>query len=147
MTNPFVHVELTTDDLDKAKSFYRSLFDWKLNDMDMGGGMTYTMIDVGEGTGGGMLKHPIEECSICLASLRQCRKHRRSYGRGKIARRKGLPRSDGGAECVLVLDHRRSNRRDAGPLATAEEVASDERPFTEGRDLLLFRAMPRRAEE
>jgi predicted enzyme related to lactoylglutathione lyase len=59
MANPFVHVELATTDPDKAKSFYRSLFDWKLNDMDMGGGMTYTLIEVGEGTGGGMLKHPM----------------------------------------------------------------------------------------
>ena len=30
MGNPFVHVELATTDLDKAKSFYQSLFDWKL---------------------------------------------------------------------------------------------------------------------
>src|SRR5882762_8701478 len=27
--------------------------------MAMGGGMNYTMIDVGEGTGGGMMKHPM----------------------------------------------------------------------------------------
>jgi predicted enzyme related to lactoylglutathione lyase len=59
MANPFVHVELATTDLDKAKSFYQALFDWKLNEMDMGGGMSYTMIDVGEGTGGGMMKHPM----------------------------------------------------------------------------------------
>ena len=59
MANPFVHVELVTTDIDKAKPFYRSLFDWKLNDMDMGGGMTYTLIEVGEGTGGGMMKHPM----------------------------------------------------------------------------------------
>jgi uncharacterized protein len=59
MANPFVHVELATTDLDKAKSFYQSLFDWKLNEMAMDGGMTYTMIDVGEGTGGGMMKHPM----------------------------------------------------------------------------------------
>ena len=60
MANPFVHVELATTDLDKAKSFYQALFDWKLNDMDMGGGMTYTLIHVGEdGTGGGMMKHPM----------------------------------------------------------------------------------------
>jgi predicted enzyme related to lactoylglutathione lyase len=59
MANPFVHVELATTDVEKAKSFYRSLFDWKLNDMDMGGGMSYTMIEVGEGTGGGMMKHPM----------------------------------------------------------------------------------------
>jgi uncharacterized protein len=59
MANPFVHVELAATDLDKAKSFYRSLFDWQLNDMDMGGGMSYTLINVGEGTGGGMMKQMI----------------------------------------------------------------------------------------
>jgi uncharacterized protein len=59
MANPFVHVELATTDLDKAKSFYTSLFSWQLEDMDMGGGMSYTMINVGEGTGGGMMKHPV----------------------------------------------------------------------------------------
>jgi uncharacterized protein len=59
MANPFVHVELGTTDLDKAKSFYRSLFDWQLNDADVGGGMTYTLISVGEGTGGGMMKQMV----------------------------------------------------------------------------------------
>jgi uncharacterized protein len=59
MANPFVHVELGTTDVEKAKSFYRSLFDWQLQDVDMGGGMTYTMIGVGEGTGGGMMKQMV----------------------------------------------------------------------------------------
>jgi predicted enzyme related to lactoylglutathione lyase len=59
MANPFVHVELNTQDVVRAKSFYQSLFDWKLNDVDMGGGKIYTLIDVGEGTGGGMMKHPM----------------------------------------------------------------------------------------
>jgi uncharacterized protein len=59
MANPFVHVELATTDISKAKTFYQSLFSWQLQDMDMGGGMTYTMINVGEGTGGGMMKHPV----------------------------------------------------------------------------------------
>jgi predicted enzyme related to lactoylglutathione lyase len=59
MANPFVHVELNTQDIAKAKSFYQSMFAWKLNDTDMGGGMIYTLIDVGEGTGGGMMKHPM----------------------------------------------------------------------------------------
>lgn len=61
MANPFVHVELATQDLGAAKSFYQSLFDWTLKDEDMGGGMHYTMIGVGEGTGGGMMKHPMPE--------------------------------------------------------------------------------------
>jgi predicted enzyme related to lactoylglutathione lyase len=43
----------------QGKEFYGSLFDWKLEDMDMGGGATYTGIRVGEGTGGGMMKHPM----------------------------------------------------------------------------------------
>jgi predicted enzyme related to lactoylglutathione lyase len=58
MANPFVHVELNTQDLDKAKKFYGQLFDWKLKDAEMGPTGRYTMIDPGQGTGGGMLKHP-----------------------------------------------------------------------------------------
>src|SRR5450631_3862151 len=56
MANPFVHVELNTTDLGKAKEFYGKLFDWTLEDVPNG---TYTMIKVGEGTGGGMMKHPV----------------------------------------------------------------------------------------
>lgn len=58
MGNPFVHIELTTSDVGKAKSFYQSLFSWKLTDVPMGGGQSYTMVDVGEGTGGGMFQMP-----------------------------------------------------------------------------------------
>jgi uncharacterized protein len=56
MANPFVHVELNTTDPDKAKAFYGKLFAWKLDDMPMGNGITYTMIQPGEGTGGGLVK-------------------------------------------------------------------------------------------
>ncbi len=59
MANPFVHVELNTTDVNKAKSFYGSLFDWKLEDVPMGPGSSYTMIKVGEGTAGGIMKHPV----------------------------------------------------------------------------------------
>ena len=58
MGNPFVHVELMSTDVGKAKAFYDKLFDWKLEDMDIGD-MTYTMIKVGEGTGGGLMKNPM----------------------------------------------------------------------------------------
>ena len=58
MANPFVHAELTTSDTGKAKSFYGELFDWELEDVEMGPGFTYTMIRVGEGTGGGIMKTP-----------------------------------------------------------------------------------------
>lgn len=58
MANPFVHLELNTNDLGKSKTFYSELFNWKLEDMPMPQG-TYTIINVGEGTGGGMMANPI----------------------------------------------------------------------------------------
>jgi len=50
MPNPFVHVELYTQDLEKSKKFYTAMFDWKLEDAP---GMEYTMINVGEGRAAG----------------------------------------------------------------------------------------------
>ena len=58
MPNPFAHIELSTDDVKKAKKFYQSVFAWKLTDMP---GMPYTMIDVGGGAGGGMQKKQMAE--------------------------------------------------------------------------------------
>lgn len=67
MANPFVHVELATTDLGKAKDFYGKLFSWTLEDVPMENG-SYTLIKVGEGTGGGMMKHPVPgESSSWLA--------------------------------------------------------------------------------
>jgi predicted enzyme related to lactoylglutathione lyase len=58
MPHPFVHLELNSTNVPKAKAFYGKLFAWKLKDVpmpdsDIG---TYTMIEVGKGTGGGMMK-------------------------------------------------------------------------------------------
>jgi predicted enzyme related to lactoylglutathione lyase len=58
MPNPFVHVELNSQDLQKSKDFYGKLFDWKIEDMPMGD-ESYTMIGVGNGVGGGMFKNPM----------------------------------------------------------------------------------------
>jgi len=56
MPNPFVHVELATNDLPKAKDFYSKLFNWKLKDEpDFG----YTLIEPGSGPEGGMMKNPV----------------------------------------------------------------------------------------
>ena len=44
MANPFVHVELNTTDVAKAKNFYGKLFDWKMEDVPMDDGGAYTMI-------------------------------------------------------------------------------------------------------
>src|SRR3989442_15717617 len=58
MANPFVHVELQTNDAVSARKFYTSLFGWKLQDVPIPGG-TYTMIDVGGGPGGGLIRNPV----------------------------------------------------------------------------------------
>jgi len=58
MANPFVHIELQTHDLYKSKKFYAAMFNWKLEEIP---GMDYTMINVGEGTGGGMMKKPVPD--------------------------------------------------------------------------------------
>src|SRR5262245_44550526 len=57
MANPFVHVELQTQDPEKAKKFYGSLFDWKLEEAPAMPG--YTMLKAGEGPGGGIMKSPV----------------------------------------------------------------------------------------
>ena len=56
MPNPFVHVELLTHDLPKATEFYTQLFDWQLKEIPE---IDYTLIEVGQGTGGGMMKCPM----------------------------------------------------------------------------------------
>ena len=61
MANKVVHTELNTTDVGMAKKFYAALFDWKLEDMKMGPGMSYTMIKSGKDTFGGMQKKPMAE--------------------------------------------------------------------------------------
>jgi len=58
MAHPFVHVELNTPDPKKAKAFYSNLFEWQLEDVSNPAvpDGSYTMIKVGKGTGGGIMK-------------------------------------------------------------------------------------------
>jgi predicted enzyme related to lactoylglutathione lyase len=58
MANPFVHLELNTPNLEKAKSFYKEMFQWSFQDMDMGPGGTYSVFKPDDGPGGGMMSMP-----------------------------------------------------------------------------------------
>ena len=58
MSNPFVHLELSTSDVSKAKAFYTGLFGWEITDNDMGGGMIYSTFKPSSGPGGGMFTMP-----------------------------------------------------------------------------------------
>jgi predicted enzyme related to lactoylglutathione lyase len=52
MGNPFVHLDLSTDDPTAAKAFYGRIFDWKFNEVPGMGG--WSGIVVGKGVGGGI---------------------------------------------------------------------------------------------
>jgi predicted enzyme related to lactoylglutathione lyase len=58
MSNPFVHMELTTPDLAISKEFYTKLFNWTITDNAMGDGMNYSTFKPSEGPGGGMFTMP-----------------------------------------------------------------------------------------
>jgi hypothetical protein len=59
MANPFVHLELNTPDLAKAKNFYSALFGWEFQDNEMSPTMIYSTFKPDDGPGGGMLTHPV----------------------------------------------------------------------------------------
>lgn len=54
MANPFVHLELNTPELAKAKSFYGEMFGWQFQDIDMGPAGVYSTFKPSSGPGGGM---------------------------------------------------------------------------------------------
>jgi len=54
MSNPFVHLELSTPDTATAKAFYSDLFGWTFKDEDMGGGFIYSTFKPSSGPGGGL---------------------------------------------------------------------------------------------
>jgi predicted enzyme related to lactoylglutathione lyase len=86
MGNAFVHAELATTDVDRARAFYGKLFDWKLEDIPVGEGTTYTTIGVGEGTGGGMMKQMVPGAPsawmpyVGVADIRESTKKAKSLG-------------------------------------------------------------------
>lgn len=57
MTNRFNWVEIRVRDLEKAKNFYGSLFDWKITG-DHNKDYAYWLINTGEKLGGGMWRMP-----------------------------------------------------------------------------------------
>ncbi len=58
MANPFVHLELATPDMAKAKDFYTGMFGWEFHDHDMGPMGVYSTFGGGSGPGGGMYTMP-----------------------------------------------------------------------------------------
>jgi predicted enzyme related to lactoylglutathione lyase len=55
MATNFGHIELITQDLDKAKDFYQKLFGWKVRDLP---DMPYSLFNEQSSPTGGMMKSP-----------------------------------------------------------------------------------------
>ena len=60
MANNFVYNELHSTDVKQSKSFFSELFDWTLEDVDMGE-MPYTFIKTGQDQAGGGIMSQIQE--------------------------------------------------------------------------------------
>ena len=58
MAHPFVHLELATPDMAKAKEFYTRMFGWEFQDHDMGPMGIYSTFAAPGGPGGGMYTMP-----------------------------------------------------------------------------------------
>jgi uncharacterized protein len=58
-TGVFLWEELSTPDVDAAKSFYGAVFGWTTEDMDMGGGTVYTLFNKADGANAaGAMQNP-----------------------------------------------------------------------------------------
>ena len=56
MGNPIVHWEFVVPDAEKARAFYRKIFDWRFDDKAFPG---YTIIDTGNDPNGGLTTAPV----------------------------------------------------------------------------------------
>ncbi len=128
MANPFVHVELMSTDVDKAKAFYSQMFDWELKDMDMGD-MTYTTINVGHGTGGGLMKNPIPNTPSMWMPYILVDNLEESDSESEVSRRAGHEGDAGSAWHGMVQHHHRSRRRHDRSLAAEGHVSPFRRAF------------------
>lgn len=62
MPNPLCHFELMTNDPQKCKAFYGSVFDWQFDDDSMPG---YTLVSTGAEPTGGVFPKPAEAPTVC----------------------------------------------------------------------------------
>jgi predicted enzyme related to lactoylglutathione lyase len=95
MANPFVHVELTTTNLEKSKEFYGQLFGWRFETVPAGPSSTYTLIKVGEGTGGGMYQMdnapPMWLSYVLVDDIRKATQQARSLGAQVLRENQEVP--------------------------------------------------------
>ena len=132
MPNPFAHIELTTDDLKAAQKFYGKVFAWKLTEMPE---MSYTMIDVGGGTGGGMQMRPMPDAPTGWMPYVQVDSVKATVGKAaKAGATVMLPYHEiGGMGAIGVFRDPQGSAIgvwEAGPSAPAAQAVTAEKPAT-----------------
>jgi predicted enzyme related to lactoylglutathione lyase len=120
MANPFVHCELATTDVGQAKGFYGKLFDWKFDDMPMEGG-TYSLIGVGEGTGGGLMKNPMPNAPSMWMPYVLVPDIKAATTKARLLGANICKDVTGGEGHGVVVDLHRSDRRHARLVAADEK--------------------------
>jgi hypothetical protein len=80
---PVVHLELHTDDLEEASSFYSGLCGWRPTAVETGSG-TYWSLGLSRGVGGGMVecptKRPLWLPYVEVENIAQVTDHARTMG-------------------------------------------------------------------
>lgn len=61
MGNPFIHIDLQTDDVARTKDFYGRLFDWKFEERVVSPSITFTIVRTGSGPTCGILPRQLPQ--------------------------------------------------------------------------------------
>lgn len=117
-----VHFEIPADDTARAKEFYSSIFDWQLNDADMGGGNIYTTlmtVPVDEQSriptepgaiNGGLMQRTKDTPGPGHHDRRRCDRRHAEEGRGWRRERRPAQDRDPEHGCLRLLQGQRAER-------------------------------------
>ena len=90
MSHSIVHFEIPADDVPRARKFYGELFGWDFQEMG-----EYTIIQTGEGPGGGMMKRVVPGQTItnyiAVESLDDYARKAQSLGATLLVPRTAVP--------------------------------------------------------
>jgi len=121
MANPFVHVELMTNDVGRAKKFFGKLFNWKLRTpKSRRHGLHY-----GQGRRGDRWwdhEEPDAERAFDVGRLRRGGRCRAGNEQGQIPGRQVMKDVTDIKGHGIILHYHRSDRCDAWPVAVEERL-------------------------
>ena len=116
MGNPLCHFEFMVSDPEKAKGFYGSVFDWKIEKSEMFADQQYYMIDTGTEPAGGLMKKPDQAPMFSMSSYVLVDSIDETLGKATAAGAQiGMPKTEIPTIGWWALDRQRSSRRRLAP--------------------------------